>query len=269
MTNLMTHGDDERPPDRGRIQPAGPVGNVFSTTSGSSDGLAAGADLGAAALTGVAEAARAMKPKLRGWFHAGAFLPAVAAGIVLICLAPTAGAAAACTVFAVSSWLLFGVSGIYHRGTWGPRWAAVLRRLDHTNIFLIIAGTYTPLAVMILPTRSAEVLLSVVWSGALIGIGMRVFWLGAPRWLYVPCYVALGWAAVFFMPQFLHYGGVAVLVLIVSGGVLYSIGAAVYGTKRPDFSPRWFGFHELFHVFTIAAFVCHYIAVSMTVYSQA
>jgi hemolysin III len=220
-------------------------------------------------LTSVAEAARAVKPKLRGWIHAGAFLPAVAAGIVLICLAPDAGAAAACTIFAVSSWMLFGVSGIYHRGTWGPRWAAVLRRLDHTNIFLIIAGTYTPLAVMILPRRSAELLLCLVWGGALIGIGMRVFWMNAPRWLYVPCYVALGWAAVFYMPQFLRHGGVAVLVLIITGGVLYSIGAAVYGTKRPDISPRWFGFHELFHAFTIAAFVCHYIAVSMTVYSQA
>jgi hemolysin III len=217
----------------------------------------------------VASATAAVKPKLRGWFHAGTFPLALAAGIVLISLAPTAGSAAACTVFAVSSWLLFGVSGVYHRGTWGPKWAAILRRLDHTNIFLIIAGTYTPLSVMLLPHHSAVVLLSLVWAGALIGIGMRVFWLGAPRWVYVPCYLALGWAAVFYLPSFLRYGGGAVLSLVIAGGLLYSVGAVVYALKKPNPSPRWFGFHEIFHLFTIAAFACHYVAISMAAYSTA
>lgn len=214
----------------------------------------------------VAYATVAVKPKLRGWLHAGTFPLALAAGIVLISLAPTTGAALSCTVFAVTSWLLFGVSGIYHRGSWGPKWAAILRRLDHTNIFLIIAGTYTPLAVLLLPRRSGTVLLSLVWAGALVGIGMRVFWLTAPRWVYVPCYLALGWAAVFNLPSFLHRGGGAVLALVVAGGLLYSVGAVVYGLKKPNISPRWFGFHELFHVFTIAAFACHYTAISITVY---
>ncbi len=233
------------------------------TDSGSGSGL--GGVLPAA----LAEPIAAVKPKLRGWFHAGTFPLALVAGIVLICLARTPGAAVACSIFAVSSWLLFGVSGIYHRGSWGPKWRAVLRRLDHTNIFLIIAGTYTPLSVILLPHRQAALLLSLVWAGALIGIGMRVLWLGAPRWVYVPCYLALGWAAVFFLPEFLRYGGPVVLALVIAGGLLYSLGAVVYGLKRPDPAPRWFGFHEIFHLFTIAAFVCHYIAISITAYSHA
>ena len=218
-------------------------------------------------VSAVASATHPVKPRLRGWLHAGVFPLALAAGIVLICLAPTTGSAVACTIFAVSSWLLFGVSGIYHTGRWGPRWKSILRRFDHTNIFLIIAGTYTPVSVTLLRHGSAELLLSLVWAGALIGIGFRMFWLSAPRWVYVPCYIALGWAAVFFMPQLLHTGGAAVVTLIIVGGVLYSVGAVVYALKRPDFSPRWFGFHELFHAFTVAAFCCHYIAVAISVLS--
>jgi hemolysin III len=204
-------------------------------------------------------------PKLRGWLHAGLFPLALAAGIVLICLAPTAGEAAACTVFAVSSWLLFGVSGVYHTVSWNPKVKAVLRRLDHTNIFLIIAGTYTPIAVTLLSRGTAELLLSLVWAGALIGIGFRMFWLTAPTWVYVPCYIALGWAAVFFLPDLADTGGAAVVTLIAVGGILYSVGAVFYALRKPNFSPRWFGFHELFHSFTIAAFTCHYIAVAMAV----
>lgn len=215
----------------------------------------------------VASATAALRPKLRGWLHAGAFPPAVAAGIALICLAPSTGTALACAVFAVSSWLLFGVSGIYHTGHWGPKWKAVLRRFDHANIFLIIAGTYTPVSVTLLSRGDAELLLGLVWAGALLGIGFRMFWLAAPRWVYVPCYVALGWAALLFLPQLLHAGGAAVLVLIIVGGVLYSVGAVVYAMKKPDFSPRWFGFHELFHTLTIAAFACHFAAVTLAVSS--
>jgi hemolysin III len=216
----------------------------------------------------VASATANLKPKLRGWLHAGIFPLALAAGIVLICLAPTPGEAFACTVFAVSSWLLFGVSGIYHTVNWSPKVNAALRRFDHTNIFLIIAGSYTPISVTLLSRSSAELLLTLVWSGALIGIGFRMFWLTAPRWVYVPCYIALGWAAVFYMPQLLHHGGVAVVTLIAVGGILYSVGAVFYAMKKPNFSPRWFGFHELFHSFTIAAFCCHYIAVAIAVLSS-
>ncbi|MEU0786100.1 hemolysin III family protein [Streptomyces sp. NPDC006173] len=207
-----------------------------------------------------------IKPKLRGWLHAGMVPASLIAGIVLICLARTPQAAVACAVYAVTAWMLFATSAIYHRGTWGPLGEALLRRLDHANIFLIIAGTCTPLAVILLPPGQRSVLLWIVWTGALAGIAFRVFWVGAPRWLYTPCYLALGWAPVRYLPDFLRTGGVAVLGLIVAGGLLYSAGAVVYALKRPDPSPRWFGFHEVFHALTVAAFTAHYIAISLAAY---
>ncbi|WP_435841042.1 PAQR family membrane homeostasis protein TrhA [Streptomyces fagopyri] len=210
--------------------------------------------------------AEPIKPRLRGWLHAGMVPAALIAGIVLICLARTPQAALACAVYSVTAWLLFATSAIYHRGTWGPRGEAILRRLDHANIFLIIAGTCTPLAVVLLPPSQRSVLLWIVWAGALAGIAFRVLWVGAPRWLYTPCYLALGWAPVRYLPDFLHTGGVAVLALVVAGGLLYSAGAVVYGLQRPDPSPRWFGFHEVFHALTVAAFTTHYIAISLAAY---
>ncbi|WTW91895.1 hemolysin III family protein [Streptomycetaceae bacterium NBC_01309] len=210
---------------------------------------------------GVERAAAELKPRLRGWLHTGMSPLALAGGIVLVALSRSAAAVAACSVFAVSALLLFGTSGIYHRGTWGPRGEAVLRRLDHANIFLIIAGTYTPLAVLLLPADQQVVLLSLVWAGALAGIAFRILWIGAPRWLYTPCYIALGWVAVFYLPDFARTGGTAVVVLVIAGGLLYTAGAVVYGLKRPDPSPSWFGFHEVFHTLTIAAFATHYTAI--------
>ncbi len=207
------------------------------------------------------------KPKLRGWIHAGMFPVAVAAGIVLVALAGTGEARTAAAIFASTGALLFGTSALFHRGSWSPRVHRLLRRLDHSNIFLIIAGTCTPFAVLALPPSEGRVLLWVVWLGALAGVAFRVLWVGAPRWLYTPAYVALGWVVVFFLPGFLAGAGVAVLVLIMVGGALYSVGALIYGTKRPNPSPRWFGFHEVFHTLTVAAFIVHYIAVSLTVYS--
>ncbi|WP_435849550.1 PAQR family membrane homeostasis protein TrhA [Streptomyces microflavus] len=205
------------------------------------------------------------KPKLRGWLHAGMVPTALIAGITLICLAATPQAAWACTVYAVTAWLLFATSAVYHRGTWGPLGEALLRRLDHANIFLIIAGTCTPLAVLLLPPDHRSVLLWIVWVGASAGIAFRVLWVGAPRWLYTPCYLALGWAPVRYLPDFLHTGGAVVLTLIVTGGLLYSAGAVVYALQRPDPSPRWFGFHEVFHALTVAAFTAHYIAIFLAV----
>ncbi|MEV0894396.1 hemolysin III family protein [Promicromonospora sp. NPDC050262] len=202
-----------------------------------------------------------VKPRLRGWIHAGTFPLALAASIVLIALAPTAAGKISASVFGLSACLLFGVSAVYHRGNWSPRTEAVLRRLDHTNIFLIIAGTYTPLAVLLLPPGQGTVLLAIVWSGALVGLLARVFWLNAPRWVYVPVYLALGWVAVAYMGQFWATGGPAVVWLIAAGGVAYTAGAIVYGTKKPDPSPTWFGFHEIFHVFTVLGFACHVVAI--------
>jgi hemolysin III len=213
------------------------------------------------------------KPRLRGWLHAGTFPLVVAGGIVLVALAPTLRARVSVTVFAVSAALLFGVSAVYHRGRWSPKAHAVLRRLDHANIFLIIAGSYTPFTVLLLPPGPARVLMALVWGGAIAGILFRVFWVGAPRWLYVPAYVALGWAAVAYLPQFAAavHGpvGVAALTLVVVGGLLYTAGGVVYGLKRPNPSPRWFGFHEVFHALTVAAFIAHYVGVSLVVYSSA
>jgi hemolysin III len=209
-----------------------------------------------------------VKPKLRGWLHAGTAPLAVAAGLVLVALAPTTTGRVTAAVFTVCAGLLFGTSAVYHRGTWSPRTTMLLKRLDHSNIFLIIAGSYTPFAALLLPSGRARTLLLIVWIGALAGVLFRVFWVGAPRWLYTPVYVALGWVAVVYLPDFLRAGGPAVLTLIVVGGGLYTVGALVYGLKRPNPSPRWFGFHEVFHACTVAAFVVHYIAVSFTIYSH-
>lgn len=226
-------------------------------------------DEGITGATGAAvdKVAEAVKPRLRGWVHAGSFPLVVAAGIVLVALAPDTRTRVATAVFGVTAALLFGISALYHRGTWSPRAAGVLQRLDHSNIFLIIAGTYTPFAVLLLPAGPARTLLWVIWAGALAGIAFRIFWVGAPRWLYVPAYVAMGWVAVAYLPDFLRGGGAAVVTLVVVGGVLYTVGGVVYGLQRPDPSPRWFGFHEVFHVLTVAAFITHYVGLSIAVYS--
>jgi hemolysin III len=207
-----------------------------------------------------------IKPRLRGWIHLGTFPVVLAAGIVLVVLAPGGSPRISSAIFAVTAALLFGTSALYHRGTWSPRWSGILKRLDHSNIFLIIAGTYTPLAVTLLPASRERTLLWLIWGGAIAGVLFRVFWVGAPRWLYTPVYIALGWVAIFYLPDFLHTGGAGVITLIAVGGGLYTLGAVVYATKRPNPSPRWFGFHEVFHVFTVLAFVVHYVAVSMSVY---
>ncbi|HET7659126.1 MAG TPA: hemolysin III family protein [Oryzihumus sp.] len=215
----------------------------------------------------VESAVAALKPHLRGWIHAGTFPLALTAGIVLVCLAPTGTARLGAAIFGLTAAMLFGTSAVYHRGTWSPRVQGVLKRLDHSNIFLIIAGTYTPFALLLLPPEQSRTLLVIVWSGAIAGVLFRVLWVGAPRWLYTPVYVALGWVAVFYFGPLLQRGGVAVMTLIAVGGLLYTLGAVVYGTKRPNPSPRWFGFHEVFHVFTVAAFAVHYVAASLAVYS--
>ncbi|MGZ4485667.1 MAG: PAQR family membrane homeostasis protein TrhA [Nocardioidaceae bacterium] len=211
--------------------------------------------------------ARAVRPHLRGWLHAGTFPLAVAAGIVLVVLADGARATVAAAVYATSAALLFGVSAIYHCGHWSPRTERLLKRLDHSNIFLIIAGTYTPFSLLLLDAQRGRTLLWIVWAGALAGIAFRVLWVGAPRWLYTPVYIALGWVAVLYLPDILRTGGVAVVTLLAVGGALYSLGALVYATKRPDPSPRWFGFHEVFHALTLAAYVAHYVAVSIATYT--
>ncbi|MGN9784071.1 PAQR family membrane homeostasis protein TrhA [Nonomuraea sp. ZG12] len=209
-----------------------------------------------------------VKPRLRGWLHAGALPVTLIAGFTLVALGPTLQARLASAIYAITSALLFGISATYHRSTLGPRLAEVLRRLDHANIYLIIAGTYTPFALLALDGIPRVAVLTVTWGGALAGVLFRVLWMGAPRWLYTVLYLALGWTAVFVMPQLLQGAGMVAVVLVAVGGVFYSAGAIVYGLRRPDPSPRWFGYHEVFHAFTIAAYLVQYIAVSIVVYSQ-
>jgi hemolysin III len=208
-----------------------------------------------------------VNPKLRGWLHAGVAPLALAAGVVLVVLSPTATSRIGSAVFATSALVLFTVSAFYHRGTWSPRVWLFLRRFDHANIFLLIAGSYTPFTLLLLRGEDRVVLLSVVWSGAVLGVLFRIFWNDAPRWLYTPIYIALGWAAVFFFGDFVANSGTAVWVLMAVGGLLYTLGGLVYGFQRPDPSPRWFGFHEVFHTLTIVAFAAHYVGISIATYS--
>jgi hemolysin III len=198
---------------------------------------------------------------MRGWLHAGTFPVAVVAGVVLVILAPSTEVRISAAIYSFTAALLFGVSAMYHRGEWSDRTRDALKRFDHSNIFLIIAGTYTPFALILLPDGQAAILLALVWAGAVIGILFRVLWIGAPRWLYVPIYLALGWASVFWLPEFASNGGAAVITLIIVGGLFYTVGAIVYGTKRPNPSPRWFGFHEVFHALTLAAFASHHVGI--------
>jgi len=200
-----------------------------------------------------------IKPTWRGWIHAGTFPVAIAAGIVLIALAQGAPAKWAAAVFMVTSLLLFGNSALYHRFNWKPRTKAILKRIDHANILLLIAGTYTPLATLALPPGKGVLLLVLVWSGALLGILFRVFWIHAPRWLYVALYLLLGWAAVMYIVDLVR-ADVAMMVLVCAGGLLYSAGAVVYALKKPNPWPGKFGFHEIFHVCTVLAFLCHWTA---------
>ena len=184
---------------------------------------------------------------------------------MLLVLAPTAQAKLACLVFGISSVVLFGHSAVYHLGTWSPKVETVLRRLDHSNIFLLIAGTYTPLAVSLLPGRTAIFVLSVVWVAALGGIYLAVAKPGAPRWLTTGLYVALGWFSVWYLPYFWETGGPAIVSLILTGGIAYTVGALFYGLRWPNPWPRVWGFHEFFHVGTLIGYTCQAIAVWLTV----
>ncbi|WP_033373602.1 PAQR family membrane homeostasis protein TrhA [Glaciibacter superstes] len=201
-----------------------------------------------------------VKPTWRGWIHAGTFPVTIIAGIILLVLADGAAAKWSSAVFVVSSMLLFGNSALYHRFNWKPRTRLILKRIDHANIFLLIAGSYTPITVLALPPGKAVLLLSLVWGGAILGIAFRVFWIHAPRWLYVPLYLALGWGALMFIVDFFTADAL-MMTLILVGGLCYSVGAVVYGLKKPNPVPGVFGFHEIFHTLTVIAFLCHWVAI--------
>ena len=205
------------------------------------------------------------RPKLRGIIHLVMSPLALVAGLTLITITSEFRGRVTLTIFTLTAVSLFTCSAIYHRVPWGPSAKAIWRRIDHANIPLLIAGTYTPFAIYLLDKEQAVILLSIVWGGALTSGVFRVFWLSAPRWLYVPIYLALGWAALIYLPDFYRNGGLLVLILIATGGFLYSAGAIIYAIKKPNISINWFGFHELFHAMTAAAFISHFIAAVLVI----
>ena len=201
-----------------------------------------------------------VKPTWRGWIHAATFPVAVVLGIILIVSAQGVAAKVSTSIFFVCSLLLFGTSALYHRINWSPKVKGIFKRADHANIFLLIAGSYTPITVLCLAPEKATLILWMIWGGAALGIGFRIFWVGAPRWLYVPLYVLLGWAAMIFVVDFFQANWL-MMTLIVIGGLLYTLGAVFYGLKRPNPFPGKFGFHEIFHTLTLLAFLCHWTAI--------
>jgi hemolysin III len=204
------------------------------------------------------------RPRLRGRSHQWAFFVAVAAGIALVSSAPDGRPRLAVSIYAVTVAGLFGVSALYHRISWRRAAArAWMRRADHSMIFLVIAGTYTPFALLVLHGPLATAILITVWGGALAGIVLKLVWVDAPKWLAATVYVALGWVAVAAFPQLLERAGLMSTILLAFGGVLYTLGAVVYALRRPDPVPMVFGYHEVFHALVIAAAALQFVVVAV------
>lgn len=207
-----------------------------------------------------------VKPRMRGYLHRWAAVVSVVTGIVLVSLAGSTPARWATAFYALCVFGMFGTSSTYHRGDWGPRGRAFWSRLDHTMIVLLIAGTYTPIAVTALHATARTVVLAVVWGGSAVGAVLRMTWPTAPRLLVVPIYLMLGWVAAFYVPELLNGAGVTAFVLLVVGGVVYSIGGLAYALRRPDPWPHTFGYHEVFHACTLVGATLHYIAIFFVVH---
>jgi hemolysin III len=209
--------------------------------------------------------AEQLRPRLRGVFHQYAFLVFAALGVFLIATAPSGTARAAAAIFGGSVVLAFGVSALYHRVTWRPAARRLMRRLDHSAIFVLIAGTYTPYGLLVLAGAWRFSVLAVVWIGAAVGVAQSLLWVDRPKWLTAVLGIALGWAGVVAFPQILDATGSVGASLLLAGGVLYTLGAVVYAMSRPDPAPTVFGYHELFHVLTLGAAGCHYATVAFFV----
>ncbi|HEX5595526.1 MAG TPA: hemolysin III family protein [Micromonosporaceae bacterium] len=210
------------------------------------------------------------KPRMRGWLHAYAFFVAIVCGIVLCSIAasrPGWTPLISCVTYSLTVCGLFGTSALYHRRVWSKRGYQIMRRLDHSMIFVFIAGTYTPFCLLLLPPRSAKILLAAVWVGALAGVALQMIWPHAPRWFSAPLYLALGWVAVAVLPDILRMGGVTALVLLTVGGAIYSVGAVFYALRRPNPWPTVFGHHEFFHACTLVAAICHHIAIYFALFA--
>ena len=210
------------------------------------------------------------KPRLRGRLHQYAFFVALVCGVVLCSIAATRPGIApfvSTLIYSITVCGLFGISALYHRRHWGKRGYQIMRRLDHSMIFIFIAGTYTPFCVLLLEPDKATLLLTLIWTGAVGGVALKSIWPHLPRWVGAPLYLALGWGAVAILPDILNNGGVADLVLLAAGGVMYSVGAVFYAMRRPNPWPDVFGHHEFFHACTLLAALCHHIAIYFALYA--
>ncbi len=203
-----------------------------------------------------------VKPRFRGVLHQVAFFVSLVSGAALVAAAPTAGSAAVVSVYALSISLLFGVSALFHRCTWGPVARRRMRRADHSTIFIAIAGSYTAVAGIALGGWARTTVLCIVWGGMAAGIITRQVWLDAPKWVIALPYVVVGWAALAVLPQLLHALGAVGFCLLLAGGLCYSAGAVVYALKRPDPRPEVFGYHEVFHACTVVGAVLQYVAIA-------
>jgi hemolysin III len=215
----------------------------------------------------VASAAR-LKPRLRGVLHEIGFYAALGLGVALVLSADGARARASAAIFAGCVAACFGASALYHRPTWRPNVRAWLARLDHAGVYLLIAGTYTPFGLLVMSTGWAVPVLSVVWSGALAAIVLKLVWVRAPKWLSAAIGLGLGWVAAAAFSQLLKVQLLG-LLLVVAGGLFYTAGAVVYARRRPDPLPATFGYHELFHLLTVAGVGCHYAAIAFFVLPRA
>jgi hemolysin III len=209
-----------------------------------------------------------LRPLLRGVAHAYTFWVALAAAIVLAVMAAPGTPRLASIVYGTGLCALFAASGTYHRWRWNPRWRPLLRRIDHSTIFVFIAASYTPVALLVMHGTLRWLILGAAWTGALGGVVLSVAWITAPRVLSAACYLALGWVSALALPQMIDRLDVAPLVLLAVGGVLYTIGAVVYATKRPNPWPSTFGFHEVFHALVIAAAAVQFIALAGWVFPR-
>ena len=207
-------------------------------------------------------------PSLRGWIHLVSAVVAVVAGATLIIAAWIDGpmrAVWAALIYVAASVAMFSVSAAYHRVRWAPGPEKWMMRIDHSVIFLFIAGTYTPFALLAMPPEIGSRVLTIVWSGAAAGVVLKMVWPSAPRWVGVPLYLVLGYVAAWFAGELLDGAGVLVVALLIAGAVFYNIGAVLYGARWPDPWPDTFGHHEFFHAFTAAGAVCHFVAVWLVV----
>jgi hemolysin III len=219
--------------------------------------------MGERAREATAEAIAAVKPKLRGVSHEWAFFCSLGFGAALIILAETPKATLAVAIYAVSLSALFGTSALYHRVNWSrPGVRQWMRRLDHSMIFFLIAGTYTPFALLVLQGTLAMTILAVVWVGAIAGAIVEMIWIDHPKWASALIYLSLGWVAVAAFPELWTSMGPAGTLLVAAGGLLYTAGAVVYALQRPNPVPATFGYHEVFHLLVIAAAVAHFSAVA-------